>query len=133
LAAQSSVFKAQFQHETTNIVEWEDVSVEAAKAFLECLYSGDIPNNVVEKMAPELIGLSEKYNIPKIMKICVTKANVCQLLPLTDMYQSGQLMDACKTVLCENRKEICQSEDWANLKKNHSVLVLHLLEQLFLT
>jgi hypothetical protein len=138
LASHSSVFAAQFRHETedakTNIVVWEDVSAEAAKAFLEYLYSGDIPDSILGKLklAPELIGLSEKFDIPNLMKICVTKANVCQLLPLTDMYQSGRLVEACKKVVSENKKEICQSEDWKNLKKKHLVLVVNLLEQLFL-
>lgn len=105
LAVHSPVFRAMFQHDMkesrNNHVKITDINEEGLYEMLSYMYTGKINN--LEKMAPHLLCVAEKYAMDGLKIICekslfrsLSFENVVDIFILSDKFNATELKDQVK-------------------------------------
>ncbi|KAJ8680813.1 hypothetical protein QAD02_016600 [Eretmocerus hayati] len=117
LSSRSPVFAAMFdnnfEESVSNKVVIEDQSFEVMKEFFRYIYAAKINN--IEDHAIELLGLSNKYVVVKLINLCeeylmsnIKKENALDYLNIASLYTAENLISKCIAFIISNVKEIAK-------------------------
>ncbi|KAI1695703.1 BTB/POZ domain-containing protein [Ditylenchus destructor] len=135
----SEVFRKMFslplEEAESGIVEIDDFSSEAIAAMLEYMYTMAVKNEVMEKLAPELLALADKYTVIPLKDMCevylafqLTTENFLEIIILADRFSAAKLKKACANRLAIEGRASLQSKVWEDLKSKDKDLANELLE-----
>ncbi|KAI1705097.1 BTB/POZ domain-containing protein [Ditylenchus destructor] len=135
----SEVFRKMFSLPTeeaeSGIVEITDFSPDAISAMLEYMYTGVVKNEVMGKLAPELLVLANKYDVIPLKEMCevfittkLSSTNVLRFVTYADRYLAAKLKKTCVNRLAIDGRAALQSKEWEELKSENKDLANELLE-----
>ncbi|KAI1701142.1 BTB/POZ domain-containing protein [Ditylenchus destructor] len=101
----SEVFRKMFslpmEEAESGIVEISDFSPDAISAMLEYMYTGVVKNETMDKMASELLALSDKYAVIPLKEMCedflasrLTATNILPTATLAYRHLAAKLLKA---------------------------------------
>lgn len=124
LTARSPVFKAMFQHDMeesrNNRVKITDIDEEGLCELLRYMYTGKV--NKLEKMAPSLLSMAEKYAMDDL-KITCQKAlfkslsldNVAEIFILSDKFGATELKTQVKEFIAAHASVIGNTSEFQSM------------------
>ncbi|KAI1695701.1 BTB/POZ domain-containing protein [Ditylenchus destructor] len=135
----SEVFRKMFSLPTeeavSGVVEIEDCSPDAISAMLEYMYTGVVKNEVMDKLALELLALADKYAVIPLKEMCevflasqLTTENALKGAMFADRFSAAKLKKACVNRLAIDGRAALQSKEWEDLKSDNKDLANELLE-----
>ncbi|KAI1705073.1 BTB/POZ domain-containing protein [Ditylenchus destructor] len=141
LSQWSEVFRNMFSLPTeearSGVVNITDFSTDAISAMLEYMYTGVVKNEVMDKIALEILVLANKYAVIPLKEMCevflaskLTATNVLEFVTLADRYSAAKLKKACVNRLAIDGRAALQSKEWEDLKNKNKDLADELLELL---
>lgn len=125
--------------ERNGVIEVVGISPAAMSNLVAFLYSGAVPKELSETSAGELLKVSDKYEVTRLIKICerelvgkINKTNVISTLILADMHSRACLKNACLEFICLNSADLFTYEEWKCFKQQqkHRSLFREVLEYL---
>jgi speckle-type POZ protein len=136
LALRSPVFRAMFEHDTSegneNIVNIVDFDLETIQEMLTYVYTGTVPN--IGKVAASLLAVADKYDMPGLKKICeyelsknICVDNFCNTLVLTDLHHAASLRNVCDAFFRKNAGEVIRSACWNVFRVEHADIAIILM------
>ncbi|KAI1706718.1 BTB/POZ domain-containing protein [Ditylenchus destructor] len=137
----SEVFRKMFslplEEAESGVVEIDDYKPDEISAMLEYMYTGLVKNEVMEKLAPEILALSDKYAVIPLKEMCevflaskLTATNVLPVVVFADRFSAAKLKKACVNRLAIDGRAALQSKEWEDLKSKNKDLADELLELL---
>jgi len=141
LGAHSDVFRALFDAQYAieserSALRIKEFSSDAIAAMLEYIYTGCC-SSFTTCRPDELLGLAEKYNLAYLKGCCeeqlmskVSTENVCEMFVVADLYRAPSLKQVALTYVANFRKEVTNSQSWAQLKEKEPALANGVLEYL---
>ncbi|KAI1705071.1 BTB/POZ domain-containing protein [Ditylenchus destructor] len=131
------IFSLPTEEAESGVVEIEDFKPDAISAMLEYMYTGVVKKEVMEKLALELLALSDKYGVLPLKEMCevyiaskLTATDVLLIVILAERYSAAKLKKACVNRLAIDGRAALQSQKWADLKSKNKDLADELLELL---
>ncbi|KAI1712353.1 BTB/POZ domain-containing protein [Ditylenchus destructor] len=135
----SEVFCKMFSFPTeeaaSGIVQITDFGPEAISAMLEYMYTGLIKNDVMEKLALELLPLADKYAVIPLKDMCevflaskLTTTNVLERAMFAVHYSAAKLKKACVNRFAIDGRAVLESQEWEDLKSKDKDFANELLE-----
>ena len=144
LASQSPVFKKMFEidmkERRSGVIEVPDITPAVMSDLLAYLYTGTAPH--MDTLARELLGVADKYELPRLLSICettlmskITAKSVLEILILAGLHEAAKsLKKACLCFIKSNFSHICELDSWNNMKTTNpgshidQMLVYEILE-----
>lgn len=138
LAETSKVFAAMFSHEEwaenqTGDVNVVDVSLDVLEAMLEYAYAGRC--DAIYQLAPELLAVSERYDVPALKAKCevaisrsLTLDDGLEVLRLGRLHRADDLVGATLQFLKANLREMLRHPKWRGLKECDPDFAFEVLE-----
>ncbi|XP_062520159.1 speckle-type POZ protein B-like [Corticium candelabrum] len=134
LAARSPVFCAMFDHEMEESrkgrVQITDVQSDVLQEMLRFIYTSEIAQEKLEKMATELLAAADKYQLDRLKVICedvmrtnLSVENAADILVLADRHNGTQLKSLAIDFINSHAEEIMETTGWQSLIKNNPQLV----------
>lgn len=136
LATRSEVFHSMLTHDTrenqTNIIEIQDASFEAIKAFVKYLYIEEVDN--VSEELDSLVMLADKYDVQGLKERCesclvqtVNEENVIDLFLKAELLNLRKLKERSLFLIKKNLDQIINREDFKRLD-SHPKLTKEILQ-----
>lgn len=125
LAAASPVFQSMLQNSNwkenvENKMEITDISVEVFEQLLHYIYLGNLTD--LDKIAPELIYLAEKYDMPRLKTLCskklceqIKKENAWRILEIADDCLAIDLKKDAMDFILANRTHMIKRDEYQNI------------------
>ncbi|OXU26647.1 hypothetical protein TSAR_007886 [Trichomalopsis sarcophagae] len=127
LAANSPVFYAMFQHDTTenqeNVIKIADCDFDALTELIRFMYTGTIRN--LENIAQDLLVTAGKYNM-KELKLLTLKT-VLDYIFMLRLHKFTDLEEDVRKYIHENIKDAIYSTEFISMKQEYPNLLLDLL------
>ena len=126
LAARSPVFRAMLQAERkekqTRKIVLEDTNPEIVTEMLTFIYTGDIPNEKLDAIACDLLGISDKYQLDYLKRMCEDKLcstlkvdNSLEYLVLGDLHNASKLKKTALDLIAKNMSKIVDTDFYKDL------------------
>ncbi|GBM11894.1 TD and POZ domain-containing protein 3 [Araneus ventricosus] len=142
LSARSPVFKAMFttdmKEKTNNCVDVDDLDADTVRRMLLFMYSATLDDLEYES-AKNLYFAADKYNIVPLRHRCssflkqnLLHSNCCDILLLADKHHDKDLKDAVQDYIAKNDEAVLFSDEWRNLEKNHSQLIVEVFRFIYM-
>ncbi|XP_014361077.2 uncharacterized protein LOC106712915 isoform X1 [Papilio machaon] len=135
LAMSSPVFEAMFyggMAERNDPIPILDVQIEAFKALLEYIYTGNINISSFDK-ACELCYGAKKYMLPHLVKECTRylwsdlyPRNACRAYEFARLFEENVLMEKCIQIISTNTKEVLNDNSFEEVELNTVITVFSL-------
>ncbi|XP_072936766.1 uncharacterized protein [Epargyreus clarus] len=135
LAMASPVFEAMFyggMAERNDPIPILDVQIDAFKALLEYIYTGNINISSFDK-ACELCYGAKKYMLPHLVKECTRylwsdlyPRNACRAYEFARLFEENVLMDKCIQIISTNTKEVLNDSSFEDVELNTVITVFSL-------
>jgi len=139
LSSRSTVFAAMFKHDMKesreNRVDIDDLSSEAVAGLLNFIYTDTTPDII--KLAPQLLFVAHKYNIPGLILLCeetmvscLTTANAANYFALADLHGARQLRLSAKHFISTHLKAVKATDKWKTSMEHSPHLVDEILDEM---
>ncbi|CAG9567556.1 unnamed protein product [Danaus chrysippus] len=135
LAMASPVFEAMFyggMAERNEPIPIVDVQIDAFKALLEYIYTGNINISSFDK-ACELCYGAKKYMLPHLVKECTRylwsdlyPRNACRAYEFARLFEENVLMEKCIQIISTNTKEVLNDSSFEEVELNTVITVFSL-------
>ncbi|CAG4933747.1 unnamed protein product [Parnassius apollo] len=135
LAMSSPVFEAMFyggMAERNDPIPILDVQIDAFKALLEYMYTGNINISSFDK-ACELCYGAKKYMLPHLVKECTRylwsdlyPKNACRAYEFARLFEENVLMEKCIQIISTNTKEVLNDSSFEDVELNTVITVFSL-------
>ncbi|CAH2040185.1 unnamed protein product, partial [Iphiclides podalirius] len=135
LAMSSPVFEAMFyggMAERNDPIPILDVQIDAFKALLEYIYTGNINISSFDK-ACELCYGAKKYMLPHLVKECTRylwsdlyPKNACRAYEFARLFEENVLMEKCIQIISTNTKEVLNDSSFEDVELNTVITVFSL-------
>ncbi|XP_046961597.1 uncharacterized protein LOC124531166 [Vanessa cardui] len=135
LAMASPVFEAMFyggMAERNESIPIVDVQIDAFKALLEYIYTGNINISSFDK-ACELCYGAKKYMLPHLVKECTRylwsdlyPRNACRAYEFARLFEENVLMEKCIQIISTNTKEVLNDSSFEEVELNTVITVFSL-------
>ncbi|XP_034825300.1 uncharacterized protein [Maniola hyperantus] len=135
LAMASPVFEAMFyggMAERNEPIPIVDVQIDAFKALLEYIYTGNINISSFDK-ACELCYGAKKYMLPHLVKECTKylwsdlyPRNACRAYEFARLFEENVLMEKCLQIISMNTKEVLNDCSFEDVEINTVITVFSL-------
>ena len=117
---------------STMTVDIPDFSYSLFIEFLSYIYTDQV--NLTPDNVPELLSVSNKYNIPRLKRMCelyllqseIDKDTVLNLLKLADLYDVKELKNTCFDYVVEKFGEMMVLPEYVAMARSHPSLVLRI-------
>ncbi|XP_027115613.1 BTB/POZ domain-containing protein At3g56230-like [Coffea arabica] len=133
LAARSTIFRNMLDFDgcmapSQDIVKLPELNYEELEAFLEFLYSGNLPREKIEQHVYSLSVAADKYEVPFLQKFCeqhmlrtLNSSNALDVLEISDTCSSQSLKEATLRFIVQSMEDIVFSSkfDAFALKNPH--------------
>ncbi|XP_033223922.1 speckle-type POZ protein-like [Belonocnema kinseyi] len=139
LSTRSEVFQAMFTNEmsekSNSLVEIDDLSPEVIKSMLHFIYTDKVDYEDLKKLAPELLGAAEKYNLRRLKKMCVAAMhrnlaveNILNTLKVADIYSIAYLKKEALKFLVTHHRAIKTQNEFKTLIAERPHLMIEFLD-----
>ncbi|XP_022112350.1 uncharacterized protein LOC110991325 [Pieris rapae] len=135
LAMASPVFEAMFyggMPERNDPIPILDVQIDAFKALLEYIYTGNINLSSFDK-ACELCYGAKKYMLPHLVKECTRylwsdlyPKNACRAYEFARLFDENVLMEKCLQIISTNTKDVLNDSSFEEVELNTVITVFSL-------
>ncbi|CAK1549587.1 unnamed protein product [Leptosia nina] len=132
LAMASPVFEAMFfggMPERNDPIPILDVQIDAFKALLEYIYTGNINLSSFDK-ACELCYGAKKYMLPHLVKECTRylwsdlyPRNACRAYEFARLFDENVLMEKCLQIISTNTKDVLNDSSFEEVELNTVITV----------
>lgn len=121
LAMRSDVFKSMLSsrmaESNTNQIVIDDCEPKTVRAFIQYLYTDQLPANSSEDMLSQLLGMANKYQVPALEQACIgpirrklNSDNVLEILELATLYGASDLRRAALDHLADFSDRVAMSK-----------------------
>jgi hypothetical protein len=141
LAANSPVFAAMFEHELMvenqkKLVEIKDIDFSVFNEMMRFMYYKRVENMKV--VAQDLLVAADKYDLEELKLVCqeyllhdLSVDNSIGLLCLSDKYNAKGMKRKLCDFINENKKVVCDGEEWEEMKRKAPKLAYDVFESTF--
>ncbi|XP_054720618.1 uncharacterized protein LOC129230242 [Uloborus diversus] len=142
LTSRSKVFEAMFDHDMQesrqDTVDLVDMEVDTVKDMLRYIYCGKV-RQLSSEEALRLYVAADRYDLQELVRYCrkiilneLSIDNICEIFTVADLHSDHLLMDAAKSLLAKNMKEILKTCKWKVFGKENTNLSFDLLQSAIL-
>jgi len=137
LSARSPVFRAMLQADMAEAkdkkVTIKNIPSDVVAEMILYIYTGNTPN--LNKLAGDLLGAAEQYQLEMLKNICEDK--LCSSLEITnsvnhlilgDLYQAHNLKRMALQFVVRNMSTVLRTRDWKESLLDHPALMAEVME-----
>ena len=133
LAVRSPVFAAMFTQDVAEKIQGEvlieSLPVPAVRAFLEYLYTEDLPAQTIAQHAEALLAAADEYEVPRLGAICerymvqhLAIGNAVAWAILAYLHKAEGLKEMCLRFIQANLRALKATEAWKQLLQQPEIM-----------
>lgn len=130
----STAAAASWSESGSGIISIPDVGEDVMRHFLLYLYGSQVPVDMDEQLAEELLVIADKYDVERLKSACevalstsLSESTVPRLLVIAERHRCSKLKADALSYLTLNPAQILETAEWKIIEENHPSLIVDAL------